>query len=340
LIRNYLFWESYLLERVCERKKVLISVRKITLRVFIPLVVLLLLVAGSRSQPLHQKSGAQKRFENETTSKDQRVADAYYHLGLENLHEPSNSDRAIEHLEKAIDLDATNAEYHYMLAEAYMANSQYASLVRVPFLALKVKAQLELAVQHDPASTIYREALVHYYVFAPAILGGSFQKAHAQADQIARMDSYLGALAHAGVYAEEGEGDKAVDLYKKAIYSRPSSWQAYQYFGKYYLENHEVDAAISMFRKYVDVAPDQAESYHQLGQAYQQKRMYAEAIEAFQKSLDLDPSRTPLVFRIAQLQEFRGNRVLAREQYQRYLTMVPGGRAADDARTKIRELAR
>lgn len=298
------------------------------------------LVAASLSQPLHQKSETQKRFEHEAIGKDQRVADAYYHLGLENLNEPSNSDRAIAHLEKAVDLDAANAEYHYMLAEAYMANSQYASLVRMPFLALKVKTQLEFAVQHDPGSTVYREALVNYYVFAPAILGGSFQKAHAQADQIARIDSYLGMLAHASVYAEEGESDKAVDLYKKAIYSRPASWQAYQHFGKYYLDIHEVDAAIAMIRKYVEVAPEQAESYHQLGLAYQQKRMYPEAIEAFQKSLDRDPSRTPLVFRIAQLQEFRGNRVLAREQYQRYLTMVPSGRAADDARTKIRELAR
>jgi len=93
-----------------------------------------------------------------------------------------------------------------------------------------------------------------------------------------------------------------------------------------------------MFKKYVEVAPDQAESYHQLGQAYQQKRMYDEAIAVFQKALERDPSRTPLVFRIAQLYEFRGNKALAREQYQRYLSMVPSGRAADDARVKIREL--
>jgi tetratricopeptide (TPR) repeat protein len=311
-----------------------------TFRLLITPIVVLTLASGLRSQPLHQKSDAQKRLDSETNFNDSKIADAYYRLGLENLHEPSNSDRAIEHLEKAVDLDGENAEYHFMLAEAYMANSQYAGLVRMPFLALKVRTQLEQAVQHDPGSTVYREALVNYYVFAPAILGGSYQKAHAQADAIARIDPYLGMLSHASIFAEEGEGDKAETLYKKAIYSRPGAWQAYQYFGKYYLGNQEIDAAITMFRKYVEVAPDQAESYHQLGQAYQQKRMYAEAIEAFRKTLERDPSRTPLVFRIAQLQEFRGNKAMAREQYQRYLTMVPSGRAADDARVKIRELAR
>ena len=268
------------------------------------------------------------------------MADAFFRLGVENLHEPSNSDRAIEHLEKAVGLDDSNAEYHYMLAEAYMANFQYAGLLRMPFIASKVRTQLELAVKCDPGSTVYREALVNYYVFAPAILGGSYQKAHEQANEISKIDPYIGILAHAGVYAEEGEDDKAVNLYKKSIYSRPASWQAYHHFGNYYLSIHEIDAAIMMFKKYIEVAPDQAESYHQLGQAYQQKRMYDEAITAFQKALERDPSRTPLVFRIAQLYEFRGNRTLAREQYQRYLSMVPGGRAADDARVKIRELGR
>ncbi len=314
------------------------SVWKIIVRLTISVCALLLLTMPTQSQALRQKPAEQKRFENRAVTNDSRMADAFYRLGVENIHEPSNSDRAVEHLEKAVELNESNAEYHYMLAEAYMANYQYAGLVRMPFLAPKVKVQLELAVKYDPRSTAYREALVNYYVFAPMIFGGSYQKAREQAEEISKIDSYLGLLANAGVFAEEGENDKAVNLYKKAIYSRPGSWQAYQHFGTYYLGLHEIDAAIVMFKKYVEVAPDQAESYHQLGQAYQQKRMYDEAIDAFQKALERDPSRTPLVFRIAQLYEFRGNRVLAREQYQRYLSMVPSGRAADDARVKVREL--
>lgn len=301
---------------------------------------LLLLLSGIlQSQPLQLSPHGQKRFESNADISNTSMAGAYYRLGVENLHDPSNADRAIDHLEKAVELDEGNAEYHFMLAEAYMANFQYAGLVRMPFLAPKVKSQLELAVKHDPGSTVYREALVNYYVYAPAILGGSYQKAHEQSEEISKIDPYVGMLAHAGVYAEEGEGDKAVNLYKKAIYSRPGSWQAYHHFGSHYLGIGEVDAAILMFQKYVEVAPDQAESYYQLGRAYQQKRKYQETIVAFQKALEKDPSRAPLVFRMGQLYEFMGNKILAREQYQRYLSMVPSGRAADDARVKVRELA-
>jgi len=295
------------------------------------------LTIGAWSQPLQF---GQKRLEHSAPAKDAAMAGAFYQLGMDNLHEPSNSDRAIDHLEKAVSLDESNAEYHYMLAEAYMANYEYAGLVRMPFLAPKVKAQLELAVKCDPSSTVYREALVQYYVFAPGILGGSYQKAHEQANEIAKLDPYLGVLAHAGIFAEEGESDKAVTMYQKAIYSRPASWQAYFHFGEYHRARGEIDAAIVMFRKYVEVAPEQAESHYQLGRAYQMQRKYPETILSFQKAFALDPSRTPLVFRIAQLYEFMGQNDLAKEEYQRYLSMVPSGRAADDARVKIRALAR
>jgi tetratricopeptide (TPR) repeat protein len=287
-----------------------------------------------------QKVRQQIHVENERTVRESNLAGAFYHLGVGNLREPSNSDRAIEQLEKAVALDEMNAEYHYMLAEAYMANYQAAGIFRLPLIAPKVREQLELAVKLGPDSTGYREALMQYYIFAPGIFGGSYQKAHDQATEISKLNPYLGMLAHASVFAEEGEAEKALNLYRKAISLRPSAWQAYHHFGVYYLSIHEVDQAITMFRKYSEVAPDQADSYNQLGKAYQLRRMYDDAIAAFQKALGKDPSLTPLVFRIAQLYEFKGNKDLARDQYQRYLSMVPSGRAADDARVKIRELAR
>jgi tetratricopeptide (TPR) repeat protein len=281
-----------------------------------------------------------RQFHHEMLSATARVADGYYRRGVEDLREPSNSDRAIEYLERAVDLDGTNAEYHYMLAEAYMANYQLAGIVRMPFIAPKVRTHLELAVKYSPLTIEYHEALVQYYVLAPAILGGSYAKAHGEANEIAKLDPYLGLLARAGIYAEEGEESKSLAAYDKAIRMRPAAWQAYRRLGSHHLDNQEIDKALEMFRQYVRVAPDQAESHNHLGRAYQRKRMYTEAIDAFMKALDKDPSMSPLVFRIAQLYEFQGNKLQAREYYHRYLTMVPSGKAADDARVKVKELVR
>lgn len=291
------------------------------------------------AQGLKQRFVEQKRFNEELSAKDKMEADAYYHLGIGNLQESSNSDIAVEHLEKAVGLDETNGEYHYRLAEAYLANFEYVNLFQKPFVAPKVRAQLELAVQYDPSSIRFREALIQYYVLAPGFLGGSYEKARKQADEIARRNPYLGMLAHAGILSEEGEGDRSLELYRKAMRSQPKSWEAYHRLGMHYLNAQETDDAIDMFRKYTDVASERAESFNCLGQAYQQKQMYTEAISAFQAALEKDPSLAHLVFRIAQLYEFKGTKHLAREYYQRYLSMVPRGRAADDAREKVRLLA-
>ena len=316
-------------------------IRKITAHASRIAITLFMVVSTLHvsAQGIEQKFSEQRRFDDESYSREKKTADAYYHLGVENLREPSNSDIAVEQLAKAIELDETNAEYHYQLAEAYLANFEYANLFQKPFIAPKVKTQLELAVQYDPSSIRYRDALIQYYVFAPGILGGSYEKAHKQADEIARRDSYLGILAHAGILSEEGEGERSLSLYKKAMRSQPKSWEAYHRLGMHYLSVQEPDDAITMFRKYIDVAPEQANSYNCLGQAYQQKRMYAEAISAFQKALEKDPSLAHLVFRIAQLYEFKGVKNLALAHYQSYVSMIPRGRAADDAREKIRLLA-
>jgi len=287
-----------------------------------------------------KKLPERRSFETASISNEKKAADGYYRLGVENLREPSTSDFAVEQLGKAIELDKTNAEYHFQLAEAYLANFEYSHLLQKPFIAPKVKTHLELAVLYDPSSVRYREALIQYYVYAPGIFGGSYKKAHEQADEIAQRDSYLGMLAHAGIFSEEGEGERSLTLYKKALRSQPKSWEAYHRLGMHYLTAQETDEAIDMFRKYVDLAPEQANGYNVLGQAYQQKGMYAEAIVAYQKALEKDPSLAHLVFRIGQLCEFKGMKNPALENYQRYLSIVPRGHAAEDAREKIRLLTR
>jgi Tfp pilus assembly protein PilF len=308
-----------------------------TVRLSLALILMLSIFTVS-AEETKKKLPERRRFDEGAISGESKPADVYYHLGVENLREPSTSDFAVEQLGKAIELDNTNAEYHYQLAEAYLANFEYSNLLQKPFIAPKVKKHLELAVEYNPSSVRYREALIQYYVYAPGIFGGSYTKAHEQADEIAQRDSYLGMLAHAGIFSEEGEGERSLKLYKKAIRAQSKSWEAYHRLGMLYLNAQETDEAIDMFRKYVDLAPEQANSYNVLGQAYQQKGMYAEAIVAYQKALEKDPSLAHLVFRIAQLCEFKGMKNPALENYQRYLSMIPRGRAAEDARGKIRLL--
>jgi tetratricopeptide (TPR) repeat protein len=235
-------------------------------------------------------------------------------------------------------LNRGNAEYHFKLAEAYAQDFSFSNIFRKPFLATRVRSELELAVKFGPSSIEFREGLIQYYVMAPALLGGSYARAREQANAIAAYDPYFSLLAHANISAEEGEHEKATALYMRAIAMRPDAWQAYQRFGNYCLNVQELDRAIQQFRTYVEIMPESTASHESLASAYVRKRMYTEAIAEYLKILEIDPNMTPLLFRVAQLHEFRGSPSDAISMYERYLQAAPAGRLVHDARVRIEEL--
>jgi len=266
------------------------------------------------------------------------LAEEQYRLGLAYLKSPESTERAVEHLEKAVQLNPPNAEFHFRLAEAYGRDFSFANILRKPFIAAKMKTQLELAVRYNPSSIEFREALIQYYLLAPAILGGSSSKAFAEAEAMKAYDPYFSLLAKANIQAEIGEHDQANASYTRAIQMRPNAWQAYQRYGTYCLSVREIDRAIQLFGKYVNLKPDTSASYENLAGAYVRKRMYTEGIAAYLKAIEKDPSLTHLLFRIAQLYEFKGDKQSARGYYERYLQMNPSGSLASDARTRIQDL--
>lgn len=266
------------------------------------------------------------------------IAEEQYRLGLAYLKSPQSTEKAVEHLERAVALVGSNPEFHFRLAEAYAKDFSYANFLRKPFIAAKMKTQLELAVRFAPASVEFREALIQYYILAPTVLGGSYSRAREEAEVLRKVDPYFGLLAYANINAEEGNHAKANSFYLRAIQVRPNTWQAYQRYGTYCLSIDEIDRAIQQFKRYSELAPDTAASYENLAGAFVRKRMYDSAIEAYLKAVEIDPSLTQLIFRIAQLYEFKGSVPEAKQYYSEYLKRSPNGRLAEDSRAKLADL--
>lgn len=266
------------------------------------------------------------------------LAEEHYRLGLAYLASPGSTEKAVAHLEKAAELDRVNAEYHFALAEAYARDFSYANIFRKPFIAVRVRSQLEMAVAYDPGSVRYREELIQYYVAAPAFFGGSYSKARDHANALGKFDAYFGLLAHANISAEAGEHEKANAEYLRAIAMKPGAWQGYERYGTYCLNVREYDRAIVQMRKYAELVPHRPQSHESLADAYVHKRMYDHAISSYLKAFHQDKARTPILFRVAQLYEFMGLRVDAARYYEAYLGISPSGRLADDARLRIAEL--
>ncbi|MFH0991733.1 MAG: tetratricopeptide repeat protein [bacterium] len=285
----------------------------------------------------------QQELHAETLSGEMRSdgddrAKAHYLSGIALLAEPGKTMEAIKEFELAVSLERQNAEYHYKLAEAYKLEFPSAGMLRKPFIALEVKEHLEEAVQYDANSVPYREALLEYYLLAPSLLGGGFDKAHVQAQQIYRLDSYMGLLAIGKVMAEKGNFKLSEDCFRKAIKVKPGAGEAYRRLGEFLFSKKRIDDAIAVLEKCLMLTPDDSEGYRLLGDAYVAKGKVDVAVAHYGRALKADPSTASHLFRKAQMYEFRGSFTEAVQYYQIYLVLIADGPDKVNAQKRVSEL--
>jgi tetratricopeptide (TPR) repeat protein len=97
-------------------------------------------------------------------------------------------DAGIPACEKAVSLAPNNGLYHLWLGRIYGEKADRAGFLKAAGLAGKVRTEFEHAVEFSPDSWEARTDLAEFYLEAPGIVGGSKDKARAQATLIAQMD--------------------------------------------------------------------------------------------------------------------------------------------------------
>ncbi len=142
-------------------------------------------------------------------------------------------DGAIILLEKAVAQAPQSAEAHYVLAGAYGGKAQAGGMLDGAKFGMKSKEENEKAVELDPKYVEPRFSLVQMYASAPAMMGGSFDKALDQAKAIKAVDPVVGHRAYAFVYTKQNKPDLARQEYLDAIQEQPKSAKAHSYFGQY-----------------------------------------------------------------------------------------------------------
>src|SRR5215203_6068988 len=74
---------------------------------------------------------------------------------------------AIRQMERAVELEDANADYHYWLGRALYESAPRASKIRMPGIARRVRKEWERAVALDPGHVEARAGLAEYYAMAP-----------------------------------------------------------------------------------------------------------------------------------------------------------------------------
>lgn len=118
-------------------------------------------------------------------------ATAHYYLGRIYLDE-GDADNAVAHCKTSVEISAEVAEHHFCLGRSYGEKARRAPFWMQVILAPKIRQAFETTVALDPSHRSARVGLTHFYMRAPAIMGGSLAKAEEQAEQLIRLDDPRG----------------------------------------------------------------------------------------------------------------------------------------------------
>ncbi len=266
-------------------------------------------------------------------------AEAHYRLGLVFMsRQYRNEDDAVDHMERAVEMNPVSAEYQYGLGAAYGTKAQQAGVIKQAFLAPKIKKAFEKAVELNPKLVEAHVGLAQYYWRAPGIMGGDMEKAWKEADAIIQLDEIRGRSFKASILVSEKKNAEAVQEIKTLTANKSSDWRAWRAAGFFYLQNQMTGDALASFEKYTAMRPDTAQSFHLLAQAYMQKKDADKALELAKKSLTLDNNYGPAIGVLAQAYELKGQKKEARELYQRLLTMDLSENQRKNIEKKVNEL--
>jgi len=264
-------------------------------------------------------------------------AQANYFLSRIYLHS-GDFEQAQKYLEKAVEIDEGNIDYHLALANVYSEKARRAGFLSAARWAGKWKAELEKAFAIDAKNLEARRRLINYYLNAPAIGGGDKQKGKKLAEETIAIDEIQGRLLLAYAFRQTKNIELAIAEYEKVLQLDPQNGAAYNALGYAFLRQKDYDAAEQNFKKYVEGARDDPNAYDSLGDCYAERGMINEAMAQYQKALETDSTFSASRFKLAEEYEKKQMTEKAIFHYEQIIALTPADIRAEDAGKHIRKL--
>ena len=271
-------------------------------------------------------------------SKSQEYEKAQYYLGRIAFDQNDFSD-AIDYFKEAVDEDQDNADYYTWLGNAYGRLTQNSGKIRQGFLAPKIKKNYEKAVKFDSLNLDAHWGLIEYYTQAPAIMGGSWEKAEKSANDILAFNKKEGHRALATVYIRQEETDRAEEQYLKLV--ALDSQYAIS-LGTFYQNHQKYDKAFDLFEKLYNRDAENTGALYQIGRTSALSGLKAEdGIKALENYLAVEvkegtPSHAAANMRLAMIYEKLGNTAKAKALYRASLDEDPTMQLARDGLKRLK----
>jgi tetratricopeptide (TPR) repeat protein len=153
---------------------------------------------------------------NEAQARNPQNGEIAYYLGRA-AHRRQQWSVAVEQLQRAVQLQPANAEFHFRLGLSLSRYIETVGTFSKPGVADRIRESLSKAVELNPDFIDARDALMKYDLAAPLFLGGSLAKAREQAAEIAKRSAADGHIALAEIADSQHQTQTAIAEYQAAI---------------------------------------------------------------------------------------------------------------------------
>jgi tetratricopeptide (TPR) repeat protein len=250
--------------------------------------------------------------------------------------------RATDWFEKAVELDAARAEYHFYLGAAYGEQAQRANKFKQPFLAKKVKGEFERAVALDPNYLDARAGLADFYRMAPGIMGGSMDKAREQVAEIKRRNPWRGHVESIELHQHAKDSAAIEREYQAMAAAFPDSLAPLTGIASIQLNTGKFDAAWRTLDQALQRHPESMVFRYMVGRAGAQSGQQLERAERELRAYlaytpkPTEPGHAAAHWRLGMIAERRGDKAAARAAYQTALKTDPKFAPAEESLKKLK----
>jgi tetratricopeptide (TPR) repeat protein len=214
-------------------------------------------------------------------------------------------------------------------------------------IAPTVLALLDLPIPADAAGRVLREALTDQFVMQHPVdridtYEVDNQKASAdeprplRSEQDSEIRKQLESLGYLNpesansynnvglLYRQEGEFEKAIAAFQRAIEMAPDVAAFYDNLGVTYGASGDFAAAATAHRKALALDPTSAKAYNNLGNAYLELGKTRQAVQAFEKAVSLSPRFADAYANLASVYYRQGDFAKAETLLRKALSLEPG----------------
>ena len=232
-------------------------------------------------------------------------------------------DNAVREIEKAVQLQPSNARYHLWLGRAYGARASHTFFAMALRWARRVGKEFETARSLDPKDLDVRFDLLEFYLNAPGIVGGGKDKAEAEGRAISQIDPAKGYTARAIIYQKNKNWDLAKKELIQATVEFPKYADAYGDLADYLLDRKDFEGALSNAKKALMLNSDSkharflvAASQIQLRTNLDQAADDLRELSTGTLSEEEDPPFEEVYYWLGQCYLAKGDKVKAREAFE------------------------